>query len=78
MTSVRRSAHVLAISAALALGFAWDHSRFGTMGSESEASNASLAFYGSLKAAPKTFIDLIVGTGYGTIDSTRCTFYYYS
>ena len=55
----------------VALGFAWDHSRFGTMGSESDATNASLAFYGSLKAAPKTFIDLIVGTGFGTIDSTR-------
>ena len=55
----------------VAMGFAWDHSRLGTMGSESDATNASLAFYGSLKAAPKTYIDLIVGTGFGTINSTR-------
>ena len=55
----------------VAIGFAWDHSRIGTHGSESDAANASLAFYGSFKAAEKTYIDLIVGTGYGTINSTR-------
>lgn len=54
-----------------AFGFAWDHTRIGTNGSENNANNASLTFYGSWRAAPKLFIDGLVGMGYGTIDTTR-------
>jgi uncharacterized protein with beta-barrel porin domain len=55
----------------VALGFAWDHSRFGINGSNDDASNSSLAFYGSWKLAPRVYLDGIVGMGYGTIDTTR-------
>ncbi|MFM5917119.1 MAG: autotransporter domain-containing protein [Novosphingobium sp.] len=55
----------------VALGFAWDHSRFGINGSNDDATNSSLAFYGSWKVAPRVFLDGIVGMGYGTINTTR-------
>ncbi len=54
-----------------AFGFAWDHSRFGTNGSNNDATNASLSFYGSWRAAPQFYIDGIVGLGYGNINTTR-------
>jgi uncharacterized protein YhjY with autotransporter beta-barrel domain len=54
-----------------AFGFGWDNSRIGINGSENDASNASLAFYGSWRAAPQFYIDGIVGLGYGTINTTR-------
>lgn len=54
-----------------AIGFAWDNTRIGTLGSRNDATNGSLAFYGSLRIAPRTFLDGIVGMGYGTIDTTR-------
>ena len=54
-----------------AFGFAWDHSRVGSNGSNNDASNASLAFYGSWRAAPQFYIDGIVGLGYGNINTTR-------
>lgn len=54
-----------------AFGFGWDNSRIGTNGSENDASNASLAFYGSWRAAPQFYIDGIVGLGYGNINTTR-------
>ncbi|NCU11270.1 MAG: autotransporter domain-containing protein, partial [Sphingomonadaceae bacterium] len=55
----------------VAIGFAWDNTRVGASGGESDAINASLAFYGSFKAAPQTYIDVIVGTGYGSSHNTR-------
>lgn len=55
----------------VAIGFAWDNTRVGASGGESDATNASLAFYGSFKAAPQTYIDVIVGTGYGSSHNTR-------
>lgn len=54
-----------------AFGFGWDNSRIGTNGSENDASNASLAFYGSWRAARQFYIDGIVGLGYGNINTTR-------
>ncbi|WP_309621707.1 autotransporter domain-containing protein [Novosphingobium sp.] len=54
-----------------AFGFGWDNSRFGTNGSQNDTTNASLAFYGSWRAAPQFYIDGIVGLGYGNINTTR-------
>ncbi|MBX9644570.1 MAG: autotransporter domain-containing protein [Novosphingobium sp.] len=54
-----------------AFGFGWDNARIGTNGSENDATNGSLTFYGSWRAAPKLFIDGLVGQGYGTINTSR-------
>lgn len=54
-----------------AFGFGWDNARIGTNGSENDATNGSLTFYGSWRVAPKMFIDGLVGQGYGTINTTR-------
>ncbi|MEY4953873.1 MAG: hypothetical protein RL299_2297 [Pseudomonadota bacterium] len=54
-----------------AFGFGWDNARIGTNGSENDATNGSLTFYGSWRVAPKLFIDGLVGQGYGTINTTR-------
>lgn len=54
-----------------AFGFGWDNARIGTNGSENDATNGSLTFYGSWRVAPKMFIDGLVGQGYGTINTSR-------
>ena len=55
----------------LAAGFARDETTFGTDGSRSKASAASIAGYGSYQVGPRTYIDMLLGYGSLKFDADR-------